>query len=165
VILGIGQNVYIRNLSISGSSFGARTIGPADNGLVWIDLNMLGQHIPQMYRIADLRGINKRIASEVGLCPDCLGYGTNDPLPRAMHLQPVGSDELENPCVKCRGSGKEFIRTEVIRTAEEVTGSLVILPHEYLGNRRRTELCWRCSISPADHDQEILKNFPSPDVE
>lgn len=145
------QNVYVRDL-VMGSAHGAKFVQFVDGQWAWIDLCMIGQHLPQRYNVHEIKRIDSKIANELGLCPNCLGYGTLDVLPFPAT---VSSDQLKNPCPKCDGSGKEFIRLQITRTETGSTGTMIILEHPYLGNAKKADDCYRCSLTHASHDAEI----------
>src|ERR1017187_9198745 len=62
-----------------GLPCGARRLGDGPGGRVWLDVCIIGQHLPQMYRPGDLRDLTAEGCARLGLCPDCLGFGDLDP--------------------------------------------------------------------------------------
>jgi hypothetical protein len=105
-----------------GIACGARVLelGPP----LWIDLCMLGQHLPQMYARKELHPIDIDICEKVGLCPGCLGYGTNAGVPLA-----AGIDQVPEPCEICRGTGRAVVRVNMTRTADSTEAQIDVLPH------------------------------------
>jgi hypothetical protein len=86
-----------------GLPCGARELGGAGDGRVWLDVCILGQHLPQMYRPGDLNELTAGGCARLGLCPDCLGFGDLHPAPAADMLEAArGIDELRQPCPGCR---------------------------------------------------------------
>lgn len=105
-----------------GITCGARVIdsGPP----LWIDLCMLGQHLPQMYRREEIQPIDIDVCEQVGLCPGCLGYGTQGDVPLA-----AGVDEVPEPCGICQGTGRAVMRVNVTRDVNSVEARVGVLPH------------------------------------
>ena len=112
---------------------GDDVMGPAPYGRTWLDVCIIGQHLPQMYRDSEMRDLKPEDCARLGLCPDCLGFGDNSPA-AATHplLAARGVDEVEHPCPGCGGSGRPALRVTIQRDASGVTGSLRPLPHEYV---------------------------------
>ena len=108
-----------------------RVLGRARPGTVWVDLCMLGQHLPQMYRRDEIRVLEAGGCARLGLCPDCLGFGDLGP-PAAAALQAARDINQVRPCPKCAGSGRPAIRVTVARDPSGVQGSIRPLPHEYV---------------------------------
>jgi len=137
-----------------GIPSGARTIAPGDGkATMWLKVCVLGQHLPQMYREDEIHRITPESAPHLGLCPDCLGWGTqqeNIPLPwpgggMSAAAYPHGIDERPEPCPVCEGSGRPALRSIVTRDGGQVNGRLEFRPHEYVPPRRDTmQVCLAC---------------------
>jgi hypothetical protein len=131
---------------------GARIIDLNTRTTYWINICVLGQHLPQVYREKELTVMHTaEDAQKVGLCGSCLGFGTTFELSNPMY--PAGIDELDNLCITCRGTGREWVRSTVERSAGSVIGNLTILPHEYRGLDNPEALCFRCSVEHKDHSK------------
>lgn len=63
-----------------------------DDTVVWINVNVRGSHLPQMYRLHELGPLDADVAAYHGLCVSCLGFG----------YAPVGGEDL---CGQCMGTG------------------------------------------------------------
>lgn len=112
---------------------GARVLADAGNGRHWLDVCILGQHLPQMYPPDGYQPLAAGDCARLGLCPDCLGFGDLDQEPAAdMIAAARGVDQLGKPCPGCGGSGRPAIRCTVTRTAGDVTGEVRPLPHAYV---------------------------------
>jgi hypothetical protein len=100
---------------------------------VWLDVCIMGQHLPQMYRAAEARDLTAEGCARLGLCPDCLGFGDLDPGLAADMLEAArGIDEVKHPCPGCGGSGRPALRVTVKRDQTGgITGGIRPLPHEY----------------------------------
>ncbi len=106
-------------------------LGPAPEGYVWLDVCIIGTHIPQMYLNSEIYRLLARDCERFGLCPDCFGRGdlangsdTLDSLTRSV-------DQLIQPCPNCGGSGRPALRITVTRTDGSITGELRPLSHKY----------------------------------
>ena len=121
-----------------GLPCGARTLddavlGKAARGRVWLDVCIIGQHLPQMYRQAELNDLDADGCARLGLCPDCLGFGDASPVAVTDPLMAArGVDQLKRPCAGCGGSGRPALRVTVTRGGGSVEGSIRPLPHEYV---------------------------------
>lgn len=108
-------------------------LGPASRGKLWLDVCVIGQHLPQMYRKEEARELTADGCARLGLCPDCLGFGDLRPGPVTDALTAArGIDQVNRPCPNCAGSGRPAIRASVTRDASGVTGSIRPLPHPYV---------------------------------
>ena len=115
-----------------GLPCGARRLGDGPGGRVWLDVCIIGQHLPQMYRPGDLRDLTAEGCARLGLCPDCLGFGDLDPRLAADMLEAArGVDQVKSPCPGCGGSGRPALRITIRRDGSGVRGSIRPLPHEY----------------------------------
>jgi hypothetical protein len=115
-----------------GLPCGARKLGDAGDGRVWLDVCIIGQHLPQMYRPAEAHDLTAEGCARLGLCPDCLGFGDLDPGLAAGMLEAArGVDQLERPCPGCGGSGRPALRITIRRDGTGVYGDMRPLPHEY----------------------------------
>jgi hypothetical protein len=117
---------------LSALPLGAKVLGPAPHdGFVWIDLNTMGSHLPQMYRPAELKPIDREIAEAEGLCGDCLGYG----VPQG-YVAPLAASVDELPtklvCQNCHGTGRPSMILHVQRTPDMIQSSIEVLEHAYI---------------------------------
>ncbi len=118
----------------SGASLpcGARKLGDAGDGRIWLDVCILGQHLPQMYKPRDMNDLTTEGCARLGLCQDCLGFGDLDPTPAAGMLEAArGIDELRQPCPGCGGTGRPALRITLARSDGGIQGSIRPLPHSY----------------------------------
>jgi hypothetical protein len=112
---------------------GARKLGDAGDGRVWLDVCILGQHLPQMYRLDDMNDLTAEGCARLGLCPDCLGFGDLDPGLAAGMLEAArGIDEVKRPCPGCGGTGRPALRITLDRSDGGIQGKIRPLPHEYV---------------------------------
>jgi hypothetical protein len=115
-----------------GLPCGARKLGDAGDGRVWLDVCIIGQHLPQMYRPGDMDDLTAEGCARLGLCPDCLGFGDLDPGLAAGMLEAArGVDQVKSPCPGCGGTGRPALRITIRRDGSGVQGSIRPLPHEY----------------------------------
>lgn len=143
-------------LSGPGLPCGARTmgddvLGPAQPGRVWLDMCMMGQHLPQMYRISEIGTLNgESDCKRLGLCPDCGGYGDMGGLPTDLLMAARRLDEvpLNNRCAGCGGSGRTGLRVTIRRDGSGLTGDIRVIPHEY--------------VPPVPFDDELKALFQAP---
>lgn len=116
-----------------GMPCGARELGPAPDGKVWLDVCIIGQHLPQMYRREEARGLDADGCARLGLCPDCLGFGDTNRAPAADMLSAArGVDEVQQPCPGCGGTGRPAVRVTIRRDGSGVQGEIRPVPHEYV---------------------------------
>ena len=54
---------------------GDDVLGAAPPGRTWLDVCIIGQHLPQMYQDSEMRALMPGDCPALGLCPDCLGFG------------------------------------------------------------------------------------------
>ncbi len=129
---------------------GDSVLGPAQSGRVWLDVCILGQHLPQMYRKDEARELRAEDCARLGLCPDCLGFGDTAAYRFANALFVArGADEVQQPCPNCGGTGRPAVRVTVEHDANGVTGGIRPLPHEYVPPLSET-------------DAELLAAFKAP---
>ena len=108
-------------------------LGPAAPGKVWLDVCVIGQHLPQMYRQGELSELTAEDCAGLGLCADCLGFGDMDDSPAGDLLAAArGVDQVRRPCPNCGGTGRPALRVGIRRDASGVTGELRPLPHAYV---------------------------------
>lgn len=124
----------------------ARVVGEMPGSMWWINLNTIGQHLPQQYRRRELHPLDAESCPGLGLCPQCLGFGTTSPL--VVPDYPYGVDEIPSPCPSCEGSGRPFLRVGIQREAQSVTGELSILPHSYVPPVLGVGTCLGCGHPP-----------------
>jgi hypothetical protein len=119
-----------------GIPAGARVLGDAGDGRVWLDVCLFGQHLPQMYKPDDLHDLTVDGCAALGLCPDCLGFGDLDPTPAGGMLQVMwlarSLDEVSKPCPGCGGTGRPALRVTITRDGAGTTAGLRALPHSYV---------------------------------
>lgn len=120
-------------LPCGARELGDSVLGPAPAGRLWLDVCVIGQHLPQMYRKDEVRELDAPGCARLGLCPDCLGFGDLSPgAARDALAAARGIDQVSRPCPNCGGSGRPAVRAAVTRDASGVTGSVRPLPHEYV---------------------------------
>lgn len=90
--------------------FAGAVMGAAEGrrpNLLWLDLNIVGQRLPQMYGEDEVEDATPELLDAHRLCRPCSGYG----------LLAVRSslDDPGTPCEACRGSGSTQWRTEIAR--------------------------------------------------
>src|SRR5438552_5422298 len=116
-----------------GLPCGARILGDAGDGRVWVDMCTMGQHLPQMYPPGEVHDLTPDGCARLGLCPDCLGFGDTAPgLAGDLGEAARGIDEVQHPCAGCGGSGRPALRVTLTRDPAGVTGGIRLLPHEYV---------------------------------
>lgn len=122
-------------MSGPGIPCGARkteVMGPAVRGRVWLDVCIMGQHLPQMYRLGEASELTAGQCPQLGLCTTCYGFGDlGQPAAEAFTLA-RGIDEVGNPCPACAGSGRPALRVTVTRDGSGVQGEIRALPHAYV---------------------------------
>jgi hypothetical protein len=132
-------NVWV--LAGAGMPCGARVAAPYDNGeRVWLDVCILGQHLPQLYLKKELHPLDHKNAAELGLCDRCLGFGTRETF---SDLYPRNMTQIPGACEHCGGTGRPKIRVEVHETEHEITGRVTVLPHAYEPGGQRNG-CLHC---------------------
>lgn len=118
-------------ITVAGRVIGTGPLHEGDENRIVIDQNTLGQHLPQWYRPAEIGVITAALAPQLGLCPDCLGYGTLGELASdADSYYPYSVDEVPDPCGECGGSGRQYVRVTAERSDGQVTGRMEIVPHD-----------------------------------
>ena len=136
---------------------GDMVLGPAGDGRQWLDVCLLGQHLPQIHADSEVRDLHPGGCARLGLCEDCLGFGDlTPPAVREAMLTRHGPgyaarhlDEVTSPCPGCGGTGRPALRVTITRDASGMTGSIRPLPHAY--------------IPPLpDADLELLALFQAP---
>lgn len=126
-----GSPVWV--LAGMGLPCGARTI-PIDGPnpmepRKWLNVSIVGQHIPQLYQDFEIRPLDVPDCDELGLCPRCLGFGT-DTMPDLFW--PASISDLERPCQDCGGTGRPFTRVTIsIGSPSLIEASLTVLPHGF----------------------------------
>lgn len=109
-----------------GLPAGARVTRIADRERLWLDVCLLGHHLPQLHRPAQIGGLPQAACAALGLCPDCLGFGT---LAALDGFYPYGVDEVPGRCATCHGTGRPCLRVSTHRTPSGTEGSVRVLPH------------------------------------
>ena len=94
-----------------------RIIDPSDRpGVWWVDVNILSQHLPQMYRTYELTEVGPPSSVLIhGLCPSCRGYGL------VHKVVPVAG---EGPCSACGGSGRIGVEVQIDEAPNETIGHI-----------------------------------------
>lgn len=128
--LGAAVWMIAAGITVAGRVIGAGPLHDGDENRVVIDQNTLGQHLPQWYRPAEIAVLTAGLAPQLGLCPDCLGYGTIGELGDADTYYPYSVDEVPDPCGECGGSGRRYVRVTVERSDGQVTGRMELVPHD-----------------------------------
>lgn len=151
-------------LPCGARKLGDSVLGPAARGTVWLDVCILGQHLPQMYREKELRDLDAKGCARLGLCPDCLGFGDTSTVTLGAGealLAARGIDELKRPCPGCGGTGRPALRITVTRDGSGVQGDIRPLPHAYVPPLDGTDpelvalfggtgdMCLGCGMPPA----------------
>lgn len=136
---------------------GARVFGDAVEGFVWLDICMMGTHLPQMYRPEELERLTPTLADEMGLCIHCLGYGVSG----QVGMVPLMSDTrvLEDAdllCHGCGGSGRQGIGVTIEQDEGGTTMSVVVQDHEV---KLVDGVCGVCGLEPGS---EWAQHVPSP---
>lgn len=120
---------------------GARVLGPAGDGRVWLDVCVLGQHLPQMYPPKEIHELTAEDCPRFGLCDQCFGWGDAEPpktdalrvSTREVFMHAVRrSNELTVPCPGCGGSGRPALRVSVREVPGGLEGEIHPLPHAYV---------------------------------
>jgi hypothetical protein len=120
-------------LPCGARKLGDSVLGPAREGRAWLDVCLLGQHLPQMYRDAEMHALDADGCARLGLCPDCLGFGdTARAVVTDALLAARGIDEVKHPCPGCGGTGRPALRITVTRGQGGVQGDIRPLPHAYV---------------------------------
>jgi hypothetical protein len=139
----INESVWV--VTAPGMLVGARILGKAydrgakgHSGKTWLDVCILGQHLPQMYSNGDIRILTSENCPALGLCPECFGFGDMDDPPADNFLSLARSiDQMANLCTTCGGSGRPAIRVSVHREPNATeyvppTGTITTVPHAYI---------------------------------
>lgn len=124
---------------------GARVLQVGED-IIWVDICGMGTHLPQMYRRDELQLLDSRLAVDVGLCGDCLGYGT--PLLATEVPLAASIDLLPEVCASCGGSGRTALRVVMTRSASSVQAEMHIEPHAWLGGG---DICLACGVDRDHH--------------
>lgn len=82
-----------------------RVIQPAREGRVWLDCNIMGSHLPQMYQPGEIAEVTSPPEVQAhGMCQQCLGFGI------------VYDAGQETFCSACGGSGRPGLKVDVTAT-------------------------------------------------
>ncbi len=120
-------------LPCGARKLGDRVLGRAPRGKTWLDVSVLGQHLPQMYGDSEMHELDAEGCARLGLCPDCLGFGDTSPAAVADALSAArGVDEVQHPCPGCGGTGRPALRITIDRSGGGIQGTIRPLPHEYV---------------------------------
>lgn len=100
------------SVEIEGLPYGARPAEPIERreGWYWINVCIVGQHLPQMYDVDDIHfDLTEVEAKDRGLCPDCLGFGTAAPMNRLALMGAFHAENTPERCIPCGGSGRPYL--------------------------------------------------------
>ena len=124
---------------------GGRIVDLGDGERPWVDICVLGQHLPQMYRLVEIEALDAASAEALGLCGTCLGYGTTGPpVPPATSF-----DQLVDPCPTCTGTGRPAIRLTMVRDGPNVSLLIGAVRHEARVGPEYA-FCLACGMHPDD---------------
>lgn len=122
-----------------GQPMGCQILGDAPSSdpkmpKLWVDVCAIGQHIPQMYVKHEIRPLSASLAVQLGLCPECLGYGDLTPITKESKALEIlrGIDEVHNKCTVCHGSGRPAVLPIHRRGRDGTTVSMKMTPHPYV---------------------------------
>lgn len=134
---------------------------PYADGRVWLDVCIIGQHLPQVYRPDEIHQLTAEKCPQLGLCPDCFGFGdVSNVTVNSLFDASRGIDQIRRACINCAGSGRPAIRITVKRTPTETTATIRPIPHEYVPPLDGTltelsalsgmtpETCLSCGMAP-----------------
>jgi hypothetical protein len=137
----------------AGMTYGARHVAPGNRpGVVWLNVCVLGTHLPQMYRAGEVHPVTGLAAPGLGLCTACLGFGTAAELPDMFY--PYGVDELPAACPQCEGSGRPAVLVTVVRAGGGIEGSATLRPHAWV-KPIKGALPGRCAACGGVHGDSI----------
>lgn len=122
-------------VSAPGIPCGARVLGEDyRSDRLWLDVCIMGQHLPQMYPENEIHDLGKGHCRVLGLCEDCLGFGDKGTEPPKSDLMSLSRavDEVENPCTACGGTGRTAMRVRIVRAFGATTAEISFLPHAYI---------------------------------
>jgi len=121
-------------VSAPGVPFGARILGmDYRSDRIWVDVCLMGQHLPQMYAEEHVHGLGRGHCKVLGLCEECLGFGDTDTSISGDMLHAARSiDEVVNPCKNCGGTGRTAMRVRLARGFGQMAAEMSFLPHEYV---------------------------------
>jgi hypothetical protein len=88
---------------------------PAGGRIAWqmglhtrmVSLCVFGAHFPRQVPVKNLTILDDGTAPMLGLCPECLGFGTGADLPPAVILR---SGDVPEPCWSCGGTGRNCLK-------------------------------------------------------
>lgn len=116
-------------------------------GRAWLDICLLGQHLPQMYRLAEIHDLDAEDCHDLGLCAVCMGYGTT--AAQVPLAAPV--DQIPQPCTTCGGSGRPGVRVTVQRDANSAVAQIHPQPHDYVPWQAMGDgYCVACGTRPGE---------------
>lgn len=115
-------------VAIAGVPYGARLGAPADSiGDFWLNVCVIGQHLPQMFAALDINSsLTAERAMELGLCPDCLGFGTKAEIPLDKRYT---TEDVPERCGPCGGTGRPYVRVRPERADGYVAATVAVMPH------------------------------------
>lgn len=130
---------------------------PQQEGFYWLDMVVLGNHLPQMYRPHEFVEATPERARAYGLCEDCLGYGSTEP----VRLEAANIGDVRTPCGRCEATGREFVRVYRKKVKDGVQMAVQILAHApQLADESEgwgEDLCLRCLSRVSDpNGQHVL---------
>lgn len=153
---GIGNPVPIAAMITSVDA----VLGFREKATCWLDINMLGQHLPQMYRPSEFEEATTEQIVAYGLCTECKGYGS-----KTLQAVAVGVDEITDPCEVCAGVGRAAVRVRLERDDTSVTGHVTFESHEPVwsphpidnGDGILRKLCFACGLTDDQGDKYHTK--------
>jgi hypothetical protein len=172
-----GKDFWI--LHPPGMPMGCQILGDAPSSTpkmpkLWVDVCALGQHMPQMHGKHEIRPLTPSLALQLGLCPECMGYGDRTPLSADMTALQIlrGIDEVHDKCTACNGSGRPAILPIMRRHANETSVTLQMSPHPYVPTlpsnfytslmelfQAPTDMCLACGAAKESYyNEEPLHN-------
>jgi len=142
----ISPSAHVWVVGAPGAPFGGRVLGRSEDGRYWIDVCIMGQHLPQMYDPRELHELEANDCERLGLCPDCLGFGDTgdfEKIRTSSNMVTVArrsDDPIVVRCVTCSGSGRPSVQTVVVDKGTSLYGTIIIRPHRYVSPLRMDQL-------------------------
>lgn len=111
----------------------ASVLGPSTERSMWLDVCILGQHLPQMYSREEIYELHADQCEMLGICPDCFGFGDVSNSPITHPVQSArGIDQLDLACANCGGTGRPMLRIYISRSESATTAQIRPIPHKYV---------------------------------
>ena len=102
---------------------GAGVLLPPTKGRVNLDVNVLGNHLPQFYRPEECTPIVDVDLAAHGLCPECLGFGLTT-MDDFATPDDVLSGRHGTVCPDCGGSGRVGVKVTITHSVDGATASV-----------------------------------------